>query len=451
MNTFIQDLKYTLRLLAKSPGFAAIAVLTLALGIGANTAIFSVVNSLLLHPAGVDHPERVVAPRVHYEKLRLDSIEISAPDFDLVRRERETYSSAALEQGADFNYSAGDFPERLRGAKVSSQWFEVFGATPLLGRTFTPEEDQPKADHEVVLSYRTWKTVFGSDRTIAGRSILLNQQSYKVIGVMRPEFDWPAGTDVWSPLGLAPGEFSTDNAFNESYFAVARLQPGVTPDQSAALLSVITQRFITGWHSQYPKDSGWGMFSVPFAQLVYGDVRTPLLVLLGAVGLVLLIACANVAGLLLARASARKREFAVRTALGASPIRMARQIFTESLVLAVAGMLVGVALAYGAVRALVVLAEGTLGAAISVHMDSHVLGFTCAASLISAIVFGAVPAVQVARVDPQQNLNAGRGAGAVNRAHHRFRDALVVGNSRFRWCCLRAREFFCTALRKCRT
>ena len=310
---------------------------------------------------------------------------------------------------------------------MSSQWFEVFGATPLLGRTFTPEEDQPKADHEVVLSYRTWKTVFGSDRTIAGRSILLNQQSYKVIGVMRPEFDWPAGTDVWSPLGLAPGEFSTDNAFDESYFAVARLQPGVTPDQSAALLSVITQRFITGWHSQYPKDSGWGMFSVPFAQLVYGDVRTPLLVLLGAVGLVLLIACANVAGLLLARASARKREFAVRTALGASPIRMARQIFTESLVLAVAGMLVGVALAYGAVRALVVLAEGTLGAAISVHMDSHVLGFTCAASLISAIVFGAVPAVQVARVDPQQNLNAGRGAGAVNRAHHRFRDALVVG------------------------
>jgi predicted permease len=427
MNSFVQDFKYTLRLLAKSPGFAAIAILTLALGIGANTAIFSVVNGLLLHPAGVDHPELVLAPRVHYQALRLDSISISVPDFDAVRHETKIFSSVALQQNMDYNFMADGVPERLVGSNVTQQWFDVFGARPFLGRVFTPEEDQPGANSVVVLSYRTWKTVFGSDPSIVGRSIELNQQSYKVLGVMPADFAWPARADLWTPMGLAPKAFDRGNFFNEAYFAIARLQPGVTAEQGQAAVNVLTQRLISSADSAYPKDSGWGIFAVPFTQLVYGDVRTPLLVLLGAVGLVLLIACANVAGLLLARASARRREFAVRTALGASPLRMARQILTESVVLAAAGMLVGVAFAYGAIRALLLLAEPTLGSAIAVHMDSHVLAFTCVASLLSALVFGAVPALQTARVDPQQNLNAGRGAAAVSRAHHYFRDSLVVG------------------------
>jgi predicted permease len=427
MNTFVQDLKYTLRLLAKSPGFAAIAILTLALGIGANTAIFSVVNGLLLHPAGVDHPERVVAVRVHYKALHLDSIGLSAPDFDTVRHDTKTFSSAAIQLGMDYSYMAAGVPERLIGSTVSHQWFEVFGAKPYLGRVFSPEEDQQGANTVTVLSYRLWKTVFGADPNIIGRSIDLNQQSYKVVGVMAPDFEWPARTDLWTPMGLAPGAFDSNQTFNESYLAVARLQPGLTAEQGATSVNMDTQRMIDALHTDFPKRAEWGMFAVPFTRLVYGDVRTPLLVLLGAVGLVLLIACANVAGLLLARASARKREFAVRTALGASPVRMARQILTESLVLSAVGMLVGIALAYGAIRALLLLAEPTLGAAITVHMDGTVLAFTCIASMVSALVFGAVPALQVARVDPQQNLNAGRGAGAVSRAHHYFRDSLVVG------------------------
>ncbi len=427
MNAILQDLKYSIRMLAKSPGFALVAILTLALGIGANSAIFSVVNGLLLHPAGVDRPERVVALRARYEQLRLNSIEISAPDFDLLRQNKQIIASAALEMSSDFNYSAGDWPQRLRGAKVSSQWFQVFGATPLLGRTFTPEEDQPNADHEVILAYNTWNTTFGADRGIIGRSLQFNQQPYKVVGVMRPGFEWPPQADLWSPLALPPDAFAIDNIFNEAYLAFARLQPGVTPAQAAAYINVVTQRVVNDPRSEFPKSSGWGLFSVPFSTFVYGDVRAPLLILLGAVGFVLLIACANVAGLLLARASSRKREFAVRTALGASSWRMARQMFTESFVLAGAGMLVGLGVAFGALRLLVRLAEGNLASSIDVRIDSRVLIFTVGATILSAVVFGAVPALQISRTDPQRNLTEGRGAGAASRAHHRFRDALVVG------------------------
>ena len=427
MRTLWQDFRYAIRMLVKSPGFTAVAVLTLALGIGANTAIFSVVNGLLLHPYGIQHPERLMAIRARYEKLNLKSIVISAPDYTFVRDNKQTFAAAAIQTENDFNYATGAWPLRLRGASVSWQWFDVFEAQPLLGRVFTPEEDQPNANREVILAYNTWKSIFGGDADIIGRSVQLNQQPYKIIGVMGPEFQWPSQTDLWAPLGLAPNAFVLDNIFNENHFAVARLQAGVKSSHAAAFLKMTSQQISDDPRTQgYPKASGWSLFAVPFTEFVYGDVRTPLLILLGAVSFVLLIACSNVAGLLLARASARAREFAVRTALGGSPWRLARQMLTESVALAFVGMALGLVIAWQAVRALLWLAPENLSSGLDIHLDLYVLLFTALIAGASAIIFGAAPAWQIAFIDPQQNLKQGRGTGEGSAGRHRFRSALVV-------------------------
>lgn len=427
MRALLEDFRYALRMLLKSPGFAAVAILTLALGIGANTAIFSVVNGLLLHPYGIPHPERLLAIRARYEKLNLKSIVISAPDYTFVRDNKQTFAAAAIQAPSNFNYETGSWPLQLRGARVSWQWFEVFEARPLLGRFFTPEEDQPNADREVVLAYNAWRSIFGGDNEIVGRTVQLNQQPYKIIGVTGPEFQWPSQTDLWAPLGLAPDAFLLNNIFNENYLAVARLEPRVKPSNAAAFLKMISQQVSDDPRTQgFPKASGWSLFAIPFTEFVYGDVRTPLLILLGAVGLVLLIACSNVAGLLLARASARAKEFAVRTALGASPWRLARQMLRESLALAFFGMVLGLVIASQAIRALLWLAKENLSTGLDIHLDLYVLVFTALIAGASAIIFGAAPAWQIAFLDPHQNLKQGRGTGEGGAGRHRFRSGLVV-------------------------
>ena len=427
MQILLQDLRYALRMLAKNPGFAVVAVLTMALGIGANAAIFSALNSLLLHPAGIPHPERLTAIRARYEKLNLKSIVASAPDYTFVRDHKEIFASAAMQADGGFNYTGGDWPLRMRGSRVTWQWFDVFEAKPLMGRVFAPEEDQPGADHEVVLSYNAWKSTFGADAKIVGRSIQLNQEPYRIIGVMGPDFLWPNPTDLWAPLGLKPEAFAIDNLFNENYFVVARLQPNVKFASVTAYLNLVTQQIWDDARAQgYPRNSGWGIFAVPFTEFVYGDLRTPLLILLGAVGFVLLIACSNVAGLLLARALGRSKEFAVRTALGASPWRLAGQTLTESVVVAAAGMVVGLGIALGVLRALSMLATENLSTGVAISMDRHVLGFTALLAVLSALVFGAAPAWRIARSNPQENLKQGRGTGRATRGDHRFRDVLVA-------------------------
>jgi predicted permease len=429
MGTFLQNVRYGFRGLAKAPGFAAIAILTLALGIGANTAIFSVVNGLFLHPPGVAQPDRVVVQRVRYTKLGLTNIVVSATDYARIRDSKNIFQTAALEDTADFNYSTGDFPQRLRGAEVSWQWFNVFGARPILGRTFTPEEDQPNANHEVVLAYPAWQRFFGGDPNVVGRSILLNQQDYRVVGVMGRGFDWPnPQIDLWTPLGLAQKAFAVDNTFNENYLSVARLQPNVSFAQASAYVDLLSKQFTDPRVKYYAGASQWGMFLMPLTSFVFGDLSTPILILGGAVAFVLLIACANIAGLLLAKAAGRSKELAVRAALGASRARLMAQTLSENLVLGVLGVIAGLVLAPLGIRALLLAAPANLHAdSLAFPIDGYVLAFTIAIGLIAVFVFAAAPAWHMSHADPYDALRESGRSSTASRARHQFRSFLVAG------------------------
>jgi len=424
-------MRYAVRALSKTPAYTLIALLTLALGIGANTAIFSVVNQVLLNPAGVSDAGRVVALRVKYDKLALRNIGVSIPDFADVLHSTQQFAAAALLNAGDFNYTAAGLPERLNGASVTYRWFDVFGARPLVGRTFQPEEDKPDANREVVLSFAAWKRLFGEDRGVVGRSIELNQTPYQIVGVMRDDFRWPAGIDLWVPLGLAGSQYSENNRFNENYQAVARLRPGVPFGAANAFVGVLSDRVKSAGdrHAAYAKDSAWGMFLLPFTDFVAGDTRTPMLVLAAAVGFVLLIACANIAGLMLARASGRTREIAVRAALGASRWNLIRQSFCESMVLAAGGAVAGVGVALAGVRGLLALAPEGLPIAVSVHLDAPMLAFAVLAAAAGGLVFGVVPAWQVSRMKQFELLKEGGRANSAGRARQQLRSSLVVAET----------------------
>ena len=423
------DLRFACRTLAKSPGFTITAVAALALGIGANTAIFSVVNEVLLNPGGIREPGRVVSERVKYDKLALKSIGVSAPDFADLAKSTQIFESAALLDEADYNYTGSGMPQRLQGAAVSFRWFDVFGANPRLGRAFLAEEDRPAANQVVVLSYAAWKRLFGMDPSVLGRTIELNEKPYRIVGVMGPEFRWPAQVDVWAPLGLAPDQYIENNRFNESYQAVARLKPGVPFERASALMQILNDRVRNNGNrgGAYAKDSAWGMFIVPFTDFIAGNTKTPMLVLLASVGFVLLIACANIAGLMLARSSGRGREIAIRAALGAGRWDLVRQTIWESAVLATSGAIAGLGVAYAGMRALLILAPENAPVALNVRLDGTVLLFTAGSALVAGILFGLAPAWQIGRLDRYDALKEGGRTGSASRARQRLRAGLVIG------------------------
>jgi predicted permease len=422
------DLRIALRTYRKAPALPLTIIVVLAVAIGANTAIFSIVNSVLLHPPGIRNPSRVVAVRVHYYKLNMSNVVMSAPDFADARNSRQIFSSAASMQESDYGYTGQNWPERFQGADVTWEWFRVFGARPLLGRLFTPEEDQPNANHVAVLAYATWKKKFGGDPAIVGSTVLFNRLPYRIIGVMPPDFRWPSDADLWAPMGLPPSAYANDNRFSENLTTVARLAPGVTFNRAQTYMGLLSERALqTSPYGNFGRDARWGMFIMPFTDFTFGDVRTPLLMLLVAVGVVLLIACSNIAAMLLARTLARSREMAVRLALGASRVQLVRQALAETGLLAAAGMLIGLGVAYDGLGGARWLAPQDFADLLQARLDWRVLAFTVAAAAVATILSAMVPALHAGQLDPNRSLTKGTrsNTGAIERS--RMRTALIVG------------------------
>ena len=417
------DVRYALRTLGRSPGFAAVAVLTLALGIGANTALFSIVNAVLLHPLPYPHADELVV--LHESKQNFPSGSISYPNFRDWQRDNRTFAAMAVYRSYTFGLTGLGDAERVRAEFVTSDFFPVLGVKPILGRVFAGKEDDIGAAPVVVVSQGFWTRKLGAAPDVVGRSLTLDGRDYTVVGVVPANVDFPAAgirtCDVYVPIGQWANPLLTHRTAGLGIHGVGRLQPGVTVAQARADMDDVTR----GLAAAYPDaNKGIGATVVPFADALVGGVRPILLLLLGAVGFVLLIACVNVANLLLARSLARQREFAVRVALGASQARVVRQMLTESLVLAAAGGGLGLLAAAWGTRAALGSLPATLPRAEYVQVDVRVLLFTLGVSLLSGVVFGLLPALRTSSADLHETLKeGGRGASGTR---HRTQAAFVV-------------------------
>ena len=352
MDTLLQDLRYSFRRLAKSPAFTGIVVLTLALGIGANTAIFSAVNAVLLRPLPYRDSRQLVTIEHLYPSLDLEA-PVSVPGFLDYKGKSRSFTSMAVQTGWQANLTGIDEPVRLQGQRVTGEFFTTLQVPALLGRTLQPGEDSAGHDRVAVLSYDAWRRIFGSAPDIVGRSLSLNGESYEVVGVMPSGFRdfFNRNAEVWAPLVFQPDQMTDDNRTTEFLNLIARMRPGVPVEQAAGEMRTIAEQLKRDYTDIYADN--WTLLVTPLSIQATGNVRPALLVLLGAVGFVLLIACANVANLLLARAATRSKEIAVRTALGATRERLLQQLMTESVLVSLAGGVVGLLLAYAGVRALV--------------------------------------------------------------------------------------------------
>jgi putative ABC transport system permease protein len=416
------EFTHALRTLRRQPTFVFVAVLTLALGIGANTAIFSVIKTVVLNPLPYEDPEKIavlweVNPEGNQER-------VSIPTFEDWQREAKTLESLAAYRQVDFSYSGNGDPRNVPGVKATPELFTVLKANAALGRTFVKEESIVGADRVVVLSNGFWTRVLGSDRSIVGKTIQLDAVPYTVIGVMKPGFEFPTATsvEVWTPLAFDPKDLHGASRRARSLVVVGRVGPNATHEQAQQELAVLAKR-IADEHKD--SNAGWGARVIAAHEQLVSASRPALMVLMGAVGFLLLIVCANMANLLLARLSSRRREIAVRGALGASRWEVARPILAESLVLSFTGGALGLALAFGGLRLLTALPEGELPRMDQIHLDGGVLLFTMVVSMAVAVGFGLLPALHASRTDLRDNMNESAG-GTSSPYARRVLSGLVV-------------------------
>ena len=420
----LRSLKFALRHLAKSPGFTSVAVIIMALGIGANTAIFSVVHSVLMEPLPFSQPDRLVRlwhvpPQSSFPGVT--RFAISAANFLDWQKQNTVFEGMALYTGGGYDITGQGKPQSIRAGKVTANFFSVLGVQPIHGRVFTPAEDQPGKDHELVLTYKLWQSRFASDPKAVGRTITIDGTPYVIVGIMGPKMVLPDWAEVWVPMGMTAQEAAVRGEHH--FLSIARLKPGVTVEQAQAEMNTVSQRLAQAYPTD---DKGWGASVSLLRDDMVGDVRPALLMMLGAVAFVLLIACANVANLLFARTFARRKEIAIRSALGANRARVVLPLLLESVLISLAGGAVGLITAHYGIELLLKFFADKLPRMGAIGLNGPVLLFTLGLSLLTGLLAGLLPALNMTRGDVNEALKQGLGRTDADGGSGKTRSALVV-------------------------
>ncbi|MBS1805159.1 MAG: ABC transporter permease [Acidobacteria bacterium] len=431
MSVLLQDLRFAIRQMAKRPGFTAIILLTMALGIGANAAIFSVLDAVLLRPLPYDQPEGLIKVWTRFTGIGApnDQNWVSAPEFRDFQQLNHSFTDLAAISGGSFNLGIKGSPQRVVGAGVTPNLFSLLGVQPQYGRSFLQEEAQPGRDHEVILSHAIWRRVFASNPNIVGSTIRIDGTPYSVVGIMPDGFAYPSEAEIWGPLAFSPDDLSENSRGGHGLEVLARVKPGLSLAQVQSDMDRVSRTMIEQ-HASYPYNKfNFGIILHPLLEETVGDVKPSLVVLMVAVGLVLLIACANIANLMLTRSTERQQEMETRLALGASGKRLARQLITESIALALAGGLIGLAITPLVLRGLVSLAEKSLPRAVHTSIDLRALGLTAAVSIMTGVLFGLAPALQASRKRNFDVLKSGR--NTEGKRPKTMRSVLVICETAF--------------------